>query len=440
MKLHLRQTAALDFLEDDITEEILYGGSANCGKSRLGCYWQLKNRLKYPGTRGLIGRAVLKTLKETTLQTFFEVAKVQGVKRGVHFDLTSSQDKEHPNCLTFYNGSLIFLKDLFQYPADPEFDELGSLEITDAYVDECSQISDKARKILGVRLRYMLDGRKPKILYTTNPAKNWAYTDFYYPYTKGELPITRQFVPALPKDNVFADKANLEKMRNMADGPEKQRLWFGNWNYDSDPAVLCEYDAIVDMFTNDHVQEDGKKRISADLAMQGRDRFIVASWNGLVCRFRVDKLKATGKEIETDIKRVMVQDGVSHSHTVVDSDGMGAYLESYLKGIKEFHGGAQAVAKEEFANLKSECAYKLAEKINKREIKIICSEQQKQRIILEVGQLKSIVDKDESKKRIIRKEDMKENLPEGAKSPDYLDTLLMGMYFHIKHPFVVSVA
>ena len=87
MTLTNRQTIAIDYLEDNITTEVGYGGGAGGGKSMLGCYWQLKQRLKYPQTRGLIGRAKLKTLKETTLQSFFEVAKMQGVKNGVHYRL-----------------------------------------------------------------------------------------------------------------------------------------------------------------------------------------------------------------------------------------------------------------------------------------------------------------------------------------------------------------
>ena len=126
---------------------------------------------------------------------------------------------------------------------------------------------------------------------------------------------------------------------------------------------------------------------------------------------------------------------IGHSQTVVDSDGMGAYLESYLTGIKEFHGGAPAVNKKEFVNLKSECGYKLAELINNRQIKIICSNEQKDRIIAELAQLKAAsVDKDEQKKRLIKKEDMKEAL---HRSPDYLDMLLMNMIFHIKQPMIV---
>lgn len=441
MKLNIKQTAALDLLEDDLTEEVLFGGSAGPGKTTLGTYWQLKRRLKYPGTRGFIGRAVMKTLKETTLMTFFEVAKMQGVQRGVHFDLTSSQDKEFPNCITFYNGSLIFLRDLFLYPSDPDFDELGSLEITDAYIDECSQVVRRAKDILKVRIRYKLTEFNliPKILYTTNPTKNWAYNEFYKADQRNELPKHRKFVQAFAWDNPDYPKASLESLRNMPEGPEKERLWRGNWDFSDDPSALCEFDAILDMFTNDHVIGDGKKRISSDLAMQGRDKFIVASWDGLVCNLKVDKGKSDGKSIESDIRNVMMQDGVAHSQTVVDSDGMGAYLESYLKGIKEFHGGAQAINKLEFANLKAECGWKLAEFVNKRMIKIVCTAQQKEQIIKEMGVLKSkTVDSDEMRKRLISKEEMKEMLQ--GKSPDYLDTLLMGMFFHVKPVFVVAVA
>lgn len=61
MILSVKQTIALDYLEDKTTNELFYGGAAGGGKTALGCYWQIKNRLKYPGTRGLIGRAKFKT-------------------------------------------------------------------------------------------------------------------------------------------------------------------------------------------------------------------------------------------------------------------------------------------------------------------------------------------------------------------------------------------
>lgn len=440
MILNKKQTIALDYLEDSSTEEVLFGGAAGPGKSALGCYWQLKRRLKYPGTRGMIGRAQLKTLKETTLMTFFEIAKMQGVKRGVHFDLTSAQDKENPNCIVFNNGSLIFLRDLFLYPGDPDFDELGSLEITDAFVDECSQVVAKAKDILKVRIRYRLDqyGLIPKILFATNPTKNWAYHDFFRASKDGSLKDYRKFVQAYAWDNPNYPKSSLESLKNMPEGPEKERLYYGNWEYSDDPSILCDYDAILDMFTNE-IQPTGQRAISADLAMKGRDKFIAGVWDGMICDLTkgVDKPLSSGKEIEQDIKRLMEKNNVGHSQTVVDSDGMGAYLESYLKGIKEFHGGSQAIDLKEFANLKAECVYKLAEVVNKRQIKVICSEAQKYQIIREMGVLKAkSVDADETRKRIIKKEDMKEELQ--GRSPDYLDMLIMKMIFHVKKPVITD--
>ena len=89
------------------------------GKTALGCYWQLKMRLKYPNTRGLIGRAVLKTLKETTLVSFFQVAKLQGLDAGKHYKYnsqssTNSNASNHQlEVVTDYNQ--IYHQSIFLY-------------------------------------------------------------------------------------------------------------------------------------------------------------------------------------------------------------------------------------------------------------------------------------------------------------------------------------
>lgn len=426
MILNKKQTQALDYLEDNITEEVMYGGAAGGGKSILGSYFVLKQALKFPDTRWVIGRESLTTLKETTLISFFKVCKLQGLTAGTHYKYYDNPK----NIITFPNGSIILLKDLGFYPADPEFDELGSLEITGAFIDEVPQIKIKAKNVLKSRIRHNVShyGLTPKMLYSCNPSKGWPYAEFYKPFKDGTLPHDKKFVQAFVDDNPAVDttyKHNLLKLPKDL----KERLLFGNWEYDDDPAALCNYDAICDVFTNNHVVK-GDKAISADLAMQGRDRFVLGSWNGMRCKIKRDKLKATGKEIEGDLKDVMNEDKVGHSQTVADSDGLGAYLESYLVGIKEFHGGATAINKEEFVNLKSECAYELAAKINAREIYIDCSPEQSEIIKEELGALKADnVDADERKKRIIKKDKMKELI---GHSPDYLDMLLMRMLFVLK--------
>jgi phage terminase large subunit len=171
MKLTKKQTIALDLLEDDKTTEVLYGGSAGGGKSALGCYWLLKSCLKYPGTRWMMGRSELKNLKKTTLNTFFEIAKMQGLKSDIHYRF-NQQD----STIKLFNGSEVLMADLFAYPSDPNFDSLGSLEITGAFIDECSQVTEKAKNIVKSRIRYKIAEYNilPKMLMTCNPCKDWA--------------------------------------------------------------------------------------------------------------------------------------------------------------------------------------------------------------------------------------------------------------------------
>lgn len=150
---------------------------------------------------------------------------------------------------------------------------------------------------------------------------------------------------------------------------------------------------------------------------------------GNVCYIRLDQEYSTGKSIETDLKNMMIQWKIPRSMMVVDSDGLGSYLESYLNGIKEFHGGNRPI-NPEYDNLKSECAFKLAELINNRQIRVICTEAQRERIMEELAVLKQDhIDADTRKKGIINKEKMKEIL---GHSPDYLDMLIMAMLFRIK--------
>ena len=179
IKLSPKQFEAFERLNDSETSEILYGGAAGSGKSWLGCIWLVTSCLKYPGSRWLMGRAVLKTLKETTLLSLFDVCKT--------FKLESGRDfryNQQSGVIRFSNGSEIYLKDLFLYPSDPEFDSLGSTEYTGCFIDEASQVSVKAKNVIQSRLRYKNDdyGIIPKSLYTSNPSMNWLFLEFYKPW------------------------------------------------------------------------------------------------------------------------------------------------------------------------------------------------------------------------------------------------------------------
>lgn len=227
-KLSWKQGKADHYLEDKTTTDVLYGGAAGGAKSWLGCAWQIKRRLMYPGTRGFIGRRTLKDLKDTTLMSFFDVAARMGLKPNDHFNYQSQSGR-----IIFKNGSLIFLRELQQMPSDPDFGDLGSLEITDAFIDQAEQLTKKAIQIVKSRIRFNLINGIPKLLLCANPANNWL--KFQFVSDKNNNPITlppfRKFVAALVTDNpdpefVAHYSANLDEL----DHYDRRRLKFGDWS------------------------------------------------------------------------------------------------------------------------------------------------------------------------------------------------------------------
>ena len=435
MELSIKQTIALDLLEDKTTNEVLFGGGAGGGKTALGCYWQLKQRLKYPNTRGLIGRAVLKTLKETTLVSLFQVAKMQGLTAGLHYKYNGQMSQ-----IELFNGSVILLKDLYAYPSDPNFDELGSLEITDAFIDEANQIEDKARNIIKSRIRYQLDENDlvPKILYTCNPAKNWTYQEFYKPQLDGTISENKRFIASLIDDNPFISKHYKQNLLTL-DQVSKERLLFGNWEYSNDPSTLIDYDKILDAFSSNYLPS-GPHYITCDVARFGNDSTVIGVWDG----YRVKLHQYKGKsvvEVADIIKSFQIENQVPSSQIVVDEDGVGGGVVDILR-CKGFVNNSSPLEnpitrqKENFDNLKSQCYYKLAEMINDSKLYINASGTMKEKIIEELEQVKQKSVDNDGKKGIIPKDKVKALI---GRSPDFSDALAMRMIFEYTPKFQVSV-
>jgi phage terminase large subunit len=392
-------------------------------------------RLKYPNTRGLIGRAVLKTLKETTLVSFFQIAKMQGLEANKHFKFNAQS-----STIEFPNGSTILLKDLYSYPSDPNFDELGSLEITDAFIDEANQVDDKARNIIKSRIRFQLDQNDlvPKILYTCNPAKNWTYSEFYKPQQDGSIAKNKKFITSLIDDNPFISKHYKENLLTL-DSVSKERLLFGNWEYLDDPAQLIDYDKILDSFTNTFVPI-GDSYITCDVARFGNDSTVIGIWSG----FRVRFYQFNGKsvvEVAELIKNFATEYKVPTSNIVCDEDGVGGGVVDILR-CKGFVNNSSPLInpvtrqKENFDNLKSQCYYKLADMVNKAELYIQADGKQKQTIIQELEQVKQKSVDNDMKKGVIPKDKVKAAI---GRSPDFSDCLAMRMFFEYSPRFQVSV-
>lgn len=428
MELTIKQTIALDLLEDNETTELLYGGSAGGGKSALGCYWLLKCCLKFPGTRWMMGRSELKNLKKTTLNTFFEIAKMQGLKADVHYRFNQQE-----STIRLFNGSEVLMADLYAYPSDPNFDSLGSLEITGAFIDECSQVTEKAKNIVKSRIRYKLNEYNllGKMLMTCNPCKDWPYREFYKPSLGGEIAKGRVFVQALPTDNPHLPAVYIDNLRSL-DTNSRERLLYGNWEYDDDPSALIDYNKMLDCFTNSFLP-GGEKYITVDVARFGADKTVIGLWDG----YRVSLTAFKGLNVAqtaAKVKELRILHGVPNSQTLADEDGVGGGVVDIL-GCKGFVNNSRPLPNpvtsedENFANLKSQCYFKLAERINKGQLYIECDDIEVKRLIIqELEQVKQYnMDKD-GKKQVLPKDKVKEII---GRSPDFSDTLMMREWFDL---------
>jgi len=427
MILSAKQSKALDVLEDKTTNELLYGGGAGSAKSILGCYWLHKMALKYPNTRYLMGRAVLKTLKETTLVSFFKTTKL--LKLPQVYKYTENKG------IFFKNGSVILLKHLDFKPSDPEMDELGSLELTGAFVDEANQITEKVISVLFSRIRHLLDENNliPKALYTCNPAKNWTYNNFYLPNKNGTLGIKKKFIPALVTDNPFISKHYVESLHQLPKN-SRERLLYGNWEYDDDPNTLLSFESIQNIFTNDFVQPGNFRCITADIALEGKDYFVAYAWAGWVVIDYLVIPKADAKQIETALQNFAFKNQIPQTNILVDANGIGSYLKGYIKNSKQFlNNGSPLIAANTrqinyFANLKSQCIYEISIMINENKLYLgnIKSSEVRTAIRREL-ELWKLVYKNE-KIGVIPKDEIKLSL---GRSPDYTDALYMRYYFFL---------
>jgi hypothetical protein len=314
-----------------------------------------------------MGRSKLDSLKKTTLNTFFEVCETWGIIAGKHYNFNAGS-----NIITFYNKSEIILKDLFLYPSDRNFDNLGSLEITGAFIDEANQITEKAKNIVASRMRYKLDDYNiiPKMLMTCNPAKNWVYTQYYRPSKEGKQKPHRKFIQSLVDDNQYISKYYKTQLQTL-DELSKQRLLFGNWEYDATKDSLIDYNAIVSLFSQKGIH--GQKYISCDVARFGSDRTVIMVWEGLHLIKIVTLLKSAVNDVVDEVKKMQQEFQVPLRNIIIDEDGVGGGAKDYLR-CQGFVNNARAIKAENYQNLKTQCYYKLADLINKGQVGVTCQD------------------------------------------------------------------
>ena len=413
-----RQLQAWNNLSDDKTEVILYGGSANSGKSWLAGTWLLLSALAYPGTRWAMCRKNLNDLKKTTLKTFLDVCKTYDVKKDVDFNINFQS-----NTINFRNGSEIYLVNLEWRPSDIDGDFLGGYELSGAVIDEVPQITKEYFEVLYSRIRYRLDeyNLSKKLLCTCNPSNGWAKTFFYDRYINNTLPSEIKFINTVGGFNPFRGK-DYEKRLSMLSESQLKRLEYGDWEYASSVDQLFTIDKIQDILTHNQHGNRGDYYISADIARFGEDSSVIIVWEGMTV-IRVIKLeKSDTMNTANEIVKIMNELKIPRNKVIVDSDGVGGGVMDKLKS-KGFINNAKPFKSEKYDMLKTQCYFKL--KDERWSISDNVDPKYKEQIRKELEAIRD--NSDEFKYKINSKDEQKKLL--GNKSPDFSDSLMMRMYF-----------
>lgn len=443
----LKQHQAYQALDELGVEEVFFGGSAGGGKSWAICESRLMRAYLYPGYKSFIGRTELKRLMQSTFLTFAKVCKFHNIPTG-DWKLNGQY-----NFIQFKNGSRIDLLDLKYLPSeDPLYERFGSLEYSDGAIEEAGEVHPLAREVLKTRVnRHMNDelGINPAILETGNPKKNWTYQIFYKPWKEGRLPDNLRFIQAKYSDNPHTAASYEKTLSGIKDPIMRARLKDGDWEYEDDPAALMDYEAITDMFTN-AVEQSEEKYATLDVARYGNDKTVAVIWRGWEA-YKIRSREKQGIDQTAEwFKELLRDEGVPYSHAIADEDGIGGGVVDILRGIKGFTANSTPVEENKtedrvkrsieavdtrraFANLKTQCAYEFAERVNTRKVAVRAHKTQTIEMITEdLEQVKEAnVDDDNKKRSLVSKDKVKEVL---GRSPDYGDALIMRAYFALARP------
>ena len=253
----------------------------------------------------------------------------------------------------------------------------------------------------------------------------------------------KRFLQAFVQDNPFIESGYIDRLKRTKDKSKKERLLKGNWEYDDNPYSLCQYDSILSVFENDHLNrgEEGelisglKYYLTADIARFGSDFARIGVWRGweLIEMVSFDISKTT--EIQAAIDALRAKYQIPKFQCVADEDGVGGGVVDNC-GIKGFTNNARPFkevvtdgSKEvpAYENLQTQCLFGLADKINSAKFYISAdvSAEEKEMILEEL----STIERDPSKTTklaLTKKKKIKEDI---GRSPDFRDLMFMRKYF-----------
>lgn len=228
------------------------------------------------------------------------------------------------------------------------------------------------------------------------------------------------------------------------DKESQMQLLYGNWNKTTNEHELYDQSAFKGMFGNLMQAKKGIKYITADIAMQGADKYVLMVWDGFeVIDIKVID-KSDGKQVLSEMADMATKYQVTNVRIVYDNDGVGSYLGGFVPNGNPFNNNASAKVggKKAYANLKTQCYYMSAQMVNEGKITVSESVANyrydkkmtvKERMLFERKVIRKGKPDMDNKLSLIRKDEMKPLL--GGESPDLMDCFMMRMFFELTMAF-----
>lgn len=239
------------------------------------------------------------------------------------------------------------------------------------------------------------------------------------------------------------------------DEDTRRQLLEGRWKVSNSPMDIYDHDVFMGLFENLKGVDKTGRYITADIAMKGSNKLVVGYWEGFELMDIALMDKSDGKEVIDLIANMAKRYSVENRYICYDSDGVGSYIDGFIRGAVPFNGGASPLAvkdeasgrliKENYFNLKTQCYYRSGDrvrngmmKINKKVSDKMYDNQMtiRQRFMFERKAIKRDKADYDGKLRIIGKDEMKVKL--NGDSPDLLDMFMMREVFELKPKMVFA--
>lgn len=408
-------------------------GLGRVSKSYLAATWLWILMNSYRNLRFAVCRKIQEDAAKTFTGTFFKVVNAYGDKQSRYRSSKSS-------IVNLQTGSEILYLSLITIPSDPEFDRLGSLELTGAILEEAQELDRQAYNVIKSRV-----GRQhnedynitPKVLMTCNPGPNFIMSDFYRVRNDPWFSLKNQVVLATHKDNLkYLPADYIEQLQDIQDPIVRARLMEGSWDFgDLQENTVIPMSLLWPCIGTP--AESGPTIIGIDVGgYQGySDKTVVQIVKGnVICDpILIESKNYTGPAFGYDkwlgdklIELMFINDIRDYRNVRIDASGIGQPIYAYIRNegysIYPFRGDAKPFSRRfnhnKYLNLRTQAYYELKEKLRLQKLKFLQNYHERTWEELSAVRYSASGDK-------LALEDKKFTRRRLGRSPDFADALSM---------------